>query len=238
VIHSSDVKKLVFFCLLLAAISGGYGLSRALPAWRSRTIISQYVSSHQTRKIQLGAGTVNLQGWLNTDIEPQAGQAYLDATKPFPFADGSIQYIFGEHVIEHLTYDDGLAMLRECYRVLSPGGKVRFATPDLHRLMALLDSAPPGYMDAKFKFHYWPAKPGGVAPAFIINKEMREWGHLFVYDEAALRESFAQAGFQSIRRFEPGMSDDEALTGVEARHNNSLIRPMNDYETMVLQGVR
>src|SRR4051812_41800883 len=86
--------------------------------------IREYNRGHPIRKLQLGAGGIVYPGWLNTDIEPGPGKVYLDATKPFPISDGAIQYIFGEHVIEHLSYDDGLLMLRECYRVLAPGGKI------------------------------------------------------------------------------------------------------------------
>ena len=68
----------------------------------------------KVRKLQLGAGGNNVPGWLNTDIDVGSNQAYVDATKPFPFSDGSINYVFSEHVIEHLTYEQGLGMLKEC----------------------------------------------------------------------------------------------------------------------------
>src|SRR5687767_6891434 len=51
----------------------------------SAPVIERYMREHQTRKVQLGAGSSRLEGWLNTDIEPGDGLAYLDATKPFPF---------------------------------------------------------------------------------------------------------------------------------------------------------
>ena len=97
---------------------------------------------HQTRKVQLGAGSSRLEGWLNTDIEPGDGLAYLDATKPFPFEDDSVHYIFSEHLIEHLTYDEGKAMMAEAHRVLAPGGKMRISTPNLTRFIELFDKTP------------------------------------------------------------------------------------------------
>jgi len=232
------MKKVVLLGLLLVGVGVGYELSRLATLWRSRSIINTYIASNQIRKLQLGAGGVKLEGWLSTDIEPGPGEVYLDATKRFPVPDASIHYIFGEHVIEHLTYNDGMAMLRECYRVLDHGGKVRFATPDLRRLTSLLEKAPPEYLEEKFRFHGWPAKDPSLAPAFIINMELRNWGHQFVYDEVTLRDSLARAGFSSIQRFEPGTSDDNALSGIEARHNKPEVRPMNDFESMVLQAIR
>jgi hypothetical protein len=70
----------------------------------SPRIIAAYLRNHPTGKLQLGAGSCDKEGWLNTDIEPREGQAYLDITKPFPLPDGSMHIVFSEHVIEHIPY--------------------------------------------------------------------------------------------------------------------------------------
>jgi len=67
--------------------------------------------------LQIGAADNNKPGLLNTDIEPSIGQAYLDASKPFPLPDRSFK-VFSEQVIEHITYETGLVMLKESYRIL------------------------------------------------------------------------------------------------------------------------
>jgi hypothetical protein len=64
-------------------------------------MMQAYLSGHSVRKLQIGAGSVNYPGWLNTDIEPSGEQVYLDPTKPFSLPDGSIQYIFGEQPTAH-----------------------------------------------------------------------------------------------------------------------------------------
>src|SRR5579863_6638205 len=56
---------------------------------RSPLIISSYLKNNAVHKLQLGAGEFSLPGWLNTDIEPHEGQAYLDASAPFPLPDAS-----------------------------------------------------------------------------------------------------------------------------------------------------
>jgi len=178
-------------------------------------------------------------GWLNTDIEPRPGEVYLDATKNFPVADGSFHYIFGEHVIEHLTYDDALSLLRECYRTLAPGGKIRLATPNLMKYIQLFqepntDEAQ-SYIPKKLAIHGWP--PSSRPETMILNMEMRSFGHQFLYDPRTLSNRLAQAGFRMITEFPPGESDDPQLRGIESRHTN-LWRPVNDYESMVLQAVR
>ena len=114
-------------------------VQRESAAFSARMTIELYLASTGVRKLQIGAGPNNLPGWLNTDIEPRQGQAFLYAMKPFPIPDNSLNYIYAEQVIEHLPFEGGMVMLRESYRVLAPGGKLRVATPDLRRLVALFD---------------------------------------------------------------------------------------------------
>src|SRR2546426_220714 len=72
-----------------------------------RRAIDRYVRSHPVVKLQHGAGPNVLSGWLNTDLVPDAYPEHrsqiflLDAVKPFPVADMSVDYIFSEqHQIE------------------------------------------------------------------------------------------------------------------------------------------
>lgn len=54
-----------------------------------------------------------------------------DGTKPFPFRAQRFDWIIAEHFIEHLSYPDAVAFLREARRMLSVGGTLRLSTPDL-----------------------------------------------------------------------------------------------------------
>ena len=206
---------------------------------RSREMIEEYVSQQQVRKLQLGAGNARHDGWLNTDIEAGEGLAYLDASKPFPLADGSMHYIASEHVIEHLSYEDGKVMLAESFRVLAPGGKVRVATPNLLRFIELFQKDPSEparvFAEGKLAWHEWPKEPPSAA--IILNLQLSSWGHKFTYDPETLEAALARAGFTSIRQFEMSESDDPVLDGFEARTtgvNAATVR----HETMVLQAVK
>src|SRR5579863_357329 len=136
-----------------------------------------YLRSHPNRKLQIGAGSANYPDWLNTDIAPYPEDIYMDATRHFPLPDGSFQYIFAEHVIEHLTYEQGLAMLRECHRVLAPGGKIRLATPNLLKYFALFrepaTEEAQRYIAAKLKEYGWPQTSRPAAT--ILNLEFRSF---------------------------------------------------------------
>jgi len=144
----------------------------------SERIIADYLRQNRVLKLQIGAGTNNFAGWLNTDIEPTQKQAYMDASKVIPFQDGSVHYIFGEHVIEHLTYEQGLSFLKETHRVLAAGGKVRMVTPNLSKFVALFNENSPEqkkaegqYVPRKLDYHFWHETPDRLC--FILNKEMR-----------------------------------------------------------------
>ena len=63
-------------------------------------------------KLHLGCGKNMLPGWINTDFPPKKENILeLDATKKFPFEDNSIDYVFSEHMIEHISFEDGFLQL-------------------------------------------------------------------------------------------------------------------------------
>jgi predicted SAM-dependent methyltransferase len=85
-------------------------------------------------KLHLGCAYTILPGWVNIDLLGRVpADVALDVTKPLPFADASIEAIFTEHMVEHLTYQEAFRLARECARVLRPGGVVRVVVPDFGR---------------------------------------------------------------------------------------------------------
>lgn len=204
----------------------------------TRGIIDDYLRTHSIRKLQLGAGPNNLVGWLNTDIFPdRRTQAYLDASKPFPLPDQSFRYVFAEQLIEHLTYEQALVMLRESYRILAPGGKLRVATPNLLRLIQLYnpENAELKRQVMTAEIHRVPQRP--ATPSFMLNLYFRGWGHQFIYDPQTLAATLQSAGFRDVRPFELGESDDVNLRGIE-RHGNIIGWDVDRYTTMVLEATR
>ena len=192
--------------------------------------IQQYLDSAKVRKLQLGAGANNLKGWLNTDIIPSGDQVFLDATERFPLPDASFQYIFAEHVVEHITYEQALGMLQECRRVM---------TPNLERFLALFSEKKTEeqtrYMVEKTKWHEWPATSD--QETYILNMQLREWGHMFVYTPKMLIAALEKAGFHDVRQFSAGVSGSDGFQGADAREG-SRISEINRYEAMAIEGTR
>lgn len=170
------------------------------------------------RRLHLGCGTHILDGWLNTDLEPQApGVLHLDASKRFPFADDQFEFIFSEHMIEHLDFRAGVSMLRECLRVLKPGGRIRVATPSLDFLLGL-------YFDSNKDLHSqyirWANAifaPDGIDndPLYVINNFVRNWGHQFIYNQRLLTKSLMRTGFVDIEFFNINESRHAELADLE-----------------------
>lgn len=202
--------------------------------------IAEYLSRHEVRKLQLGSWANVLDGWLCSDLDPPDERVvYIDATQRLPLEDESFDYIYSEHLVEHLPFESARAMLGECFRVLRPGGRLRIATPDLRAIAGLgserLDAAQERYlhwaMAAFFPEHR------RVSQALVVNNLFRAWGHQFLFDEPTLRQVIAEAGFVDIIRCEVGESHDPHLRGIE-QHGLRIGEENNRFETMVLEARR
>jgi predicted SAM-dependent methyltransferase len=208
----------------------------------SPKIIAEYLRKTPQPKVQIGAGPSNAPGWLNTDIEPSEGQAYLDATKPLPFPDGSVYYIFGEHVIEHVDYTSALGFFKEAHRVLAPGGKIRMVTPDLNKFLTLFNEPDAEhspktahFIARKLDSQDW-TKTSDPA-CVILNNEMHGFGHQFLYTPALLRASYQQAGFTEIRQYLAGETSDPTFVAVELRPRGEW-KDVNVFESMAIEATR
>jgi len=203
-------------------------------------LIRDYLQSHALRKLQIGSGPHALPGWLNTDYEPVNDEfAFLDATRRFPLEDQTFDRVFNEHIIEHLSYGDGTFMLRECHRVLKPGGRIRIATPNLKKFVDLYTpdktELQRRYMQTAIEQFY--PEPKTNTECFVINNFLHLWGHLFVYDPPTLRDALERAGFTNVTEHAPGISEDDHLRGLES-HGKQIGDDLNNFETMVLEATR
>ncbi len=167
-------------------------LSAPYHDWLARRRTSRFLQglSGSDLCVNLGCGYRPLPGWINVDLArgPQV-QVVCDLRQRLPFASQSCSAIFSEHVIEHLSKSDGEALLRECFRILQPGGVLRLSTPDAGRFLRSYAG------DGEFLRH--PNFPDAIeTPLDRINKLMREHGqHLWVYDAPALILALKRAGF-------------------------------------------
>lgn len=203
--------------------------------------IKSYLDSPGPHSVHLGAGTNILASWFNSDLNPfNADVHFLDTSDTFPFPDRSVDYVFSEHHLEHLSFNDGQFMLGECARVLRPGGVIRVATPSLEILAELLKEPltheQQEYVEFIARSFLAPGVP--ATPAGVLNNAFREWGHQFLYDRRTLLGSLNSAGFTGAAWQAPGLSEIEQLRGVEGHGAFIGSADMNSFETMVLEASR
>jgi putative methyltransferase (TIGR04325 family) len=84
------------------------------------------------RNINLGCGNRYLPDWLNIDFAAHPPFVLgWNLTNGIPLPDAFADAVYHSNLIEHFTPNDALAFLKECVRVLKPGGILRIAAPDL-----------------------------------------------------------------------------------------------------------
>jgi SAM-dependent methyltransferase len=204
-----------------------------------RALIERYLREAGTRKLQIGCGRNPLPGWLNCDLYPDSHDVlHMDARGRFPLPDGAFDYVFSEHMIEHVSYAEGASMLAECHRVMKPGGRIRVSTPDLRFLIDLYGEQKSPLQQAYIRWATQTFTPGAPAAdeTFVINNYVRDWGHLFIYDERTLRASLERAGFGAVLRQDLNESASEALRNLE---NEERMPPgFLKLETLTLEATR
>lgn len=84
-------------------------------------------------RINIGSGTVPLDGFVNVDALPDAPgvDVVADISEPLPFEDGSADMLYAAHILEHFPTDAVPGLLADWRRVLKDGGELLVAVPDL-----------------------------------------------------------------------------------------------------------
>ncbi len=208
-----------------------------------RRLIEEHLASTDAPRLHFGCGTVCLEGWLNADLSPRTTAAIrLDATRPLPFADGTFAHVYSEHMIEHVDHGDARRLVGEWHRVLRPGGRLRVSTPDLTRLLALFRD-PDEWTDDERRYaeliverHVPDVRTDAVRASHVLNNNVREWGHRFLYDPPTFEALLSDAGFVELRRCALQDSDDPVLR--DLANDTRLPAGLVDFETMTYEAVR
>jgi SAM-dependent methyltransferase len=150
-------------------------------------------------------------GWVNIDLFGAPTDLDWDITRSVPFPDGSVDAIYHEHLLEHLSLEEALELCRECHRVLRPGGVLRIGVPDAG---ALLGSY------AGTAGREWAES--APSPMLAVDILFYDTGHRFMYDGELLTLLLGAAGFPSPRRSEFGRSQLEPAPDDPDRRDGTL----------------
>jgi len=144
----------------------------------TRSYLNNWLRTDQRKILNLGGGCNCLDDCLTADIDARA-DVYVDITRHLPFPDNSVDSIFCEEAIEHISKSAGEEMLRECFRILKADGIIRVSTPDLD---------------------YFAARLNGDE----INAIFYEHSHVYLYTRTELFEAFRRARFANARSYACG----------------------------------
>jgi predicted SAM-dependent methyltransferase len=132
-------------------------------------------------RINVGAGSVRLDGW--TGVDRLSGQeAY-----PLPFPDSSAEQIRASHILEHFSFAEVPKVLADWRRVLKPGGTLEVAVPDFDKIKVSDDPKAPLYL------------MGGQTDVNDFHKS--------VFTEDRLRASLQEAGFGDVAHWKGDQRD-------------------------------
>lgn len=168
--------------------------------------------------LHIGCGNVYFDGWVNLDVDSDKADIKHDLRNQLPFEDNTVDFIFSEHFIEHLTVNEGLRVMSDFYRVLKRNGVLRVATPDLD------------YLIFRYIFSWrkqdWINKYGYEwikTRAEMINICFREWGHQYLYNREELERRLREVGFKKICKGRLNRSKYPELRNRETRKDSKLI---------------
>lgn len=132
--------------------------------------------------------------WVNIDGFPYATVHYcVDFQRPLPLASGIFVGVFCEHVIEHFTYHDGVAICRELHRCLAAAGVLRVIVPDAEFVMRSYFNTPLELVHRR--------GVNGYTPMEVVNEYFRQgYEHHFLYDWPTMKKLLHEAGFDDVRR--------------------------------------
>jgi predicted SAM-dependent methyltransferase len=135
-------------------------------------------------KIHLGAGDINIQGWINIDARSFKHTHLLDHNFELKeFKNETISEIYLCHVLEHFSFQDSKKLLEKLYKKLILNGLIRISVPDFKKLKLIYNKT--NNLE-KIKF------------AIMGGQNYEDDFHKSIYDFKILSELLKNVGFRKI----------------------------------------
>ena len=90
---------------------------------------------NKTRLLNVGCGSKFHESWTNIDMTSHS--PYVEAhniLKGLPYPSNWFEVVYHSQVLEHIPKENAFDFLKECFRVLKPGGILRVVCPDLENI--------------------------------------------------------------------------------------------------------
>jgi predicted SAM-dependent methyltransferase len=182
----------------------------------TRATIARLVASGNAIQLELGAAPrPEIKGWTSVDLNP-AADIHHDLREPLPFPDNSVDEIYSSHMLEHFVYPEPmLSLLRDCNRMLKPGGRIRIAVPNARLFLNAYFN--PEDFDRE-RFCGWEVGLHYTSRIDVVNFIAYLGGeHRFMFDDDNLPRVLAEAGFHEAR-----MREFDGSIDIERRRDESI----------------
>ena len=166
------------------------------------------------RRLEIGTGQTRLHGFETLNVVYHRATDYIhDAARPLPFADSSFSIVYASHVLEHIPWYQGLAVVRDWVRVLEPGGALELWVPDALLICRTLVACEESHSSAAIKDDWWRFN-ARQDPALWAAGRLFSYGdgtgaarspnwHRALYTPRFLASVMKSAGPSEIERLEP-----------------------------------
>ncbi len=145
--------------------------------WITKKYLRNWLAAPGPHIVNLGGGSVLHERWLTADVDPRS-DVWSDVTAPLAFPDHSTDVVYLEEVIEHVTKQEGEALLREVLRILRPKGYLRITTPSLD--------------------YFIKAAQSSLVDTTPINEIFYLHGHRHIYSELELQNMLQRVGYEHV----------------------------------------
>lgn len=96
-------------------------------------------TDNTSNMLNIGCGDRYHPDWVNIDLGGGVGAGVIrcNIVEGLPFPDSYFDVVYHSHLLEHIPLKKALPFMKECYRVLKPGGNIRILVPDLEQISRL-----------------------------------------------------------------------------------------------------
>ncbi len=157
--------------------------------------------------LNIGSGADKLPDWISVDMNPEYSPDVIHDVRetPLPFADGSAELVYMEMALSQLDLRGGMNLLKDCHRILEPGGWIRVNEFNFQSLLATWETRKPEWHDltqAEKHFNWF-----------------HRYGWHMLWDCETLEKHLMLAGFENIHEETRTLSKIPALCGLEKRRS-------------------
>lgn len=153
-------------------------------------------------KLNLGCGGNIIPGYVNISYDEgkQNSEWYLnhDLSIGIPYDNGTVDVIYHCHFLEHLSYFDGIQLLKNSYSAMKDGAVMRILVPDLKLWAMCYLQEDREFLDAYRDAYLGPQYPTDGA---IFMGMLHNHGHKMGWDWDTLKYFLNEAGFKDIRNW-------------------------------------